>query len=59
MIVADALDVLWSLGWAVLAWLLFFSAVVTGLIFGTAALALWVWQRIRRPDHRGDYEEAA
>lgn len=47
MIIGDALDALWSLGQAGIAWLLIAAAAGTALIFGTiagvslACRALW------------------
>ncbi|MGW2170376.1 hypothetical protein ACWC1C_07570 [Streptomyces sp. NPDC001705] len=64
MIIHEAIDTIFTLGWTLLAWIAALAALVTAVLFGTAAAMCWtvqvLWRRTRR--HRpspDDYEEAA
>lgn len=64
MIIHEAIDTMFTLGWALIVWIAVFAAIGTGLLLATAAAICWtaraVWRRIRRPKPaRDDYEEAA
>ncbi|GHI91302.1 hypothetical protein [Streptomyces olivaceus] len=48
MIVAEALDALWSLGWAFLIWLVVLAAVGTAVLLGTVAGLWWVCRAVWR-----------
>lgn len=65
MIIREAIDTIFTLGWALLAWVAVLAALATAVLFGAVAALCWtvraVWWRFRRRPRpaRDDYEEAA
>ncbi len=62
--IAEAIDTIVTLGWALIAWVVVLSAVGTVLLLGVTAAAVWtcraVWRSVRRPElEPDDYEAAA
>lgn len=60
--IAEALDTLITLGWALLGWITVLAAVGTIVILTTAATGVWAIGAVRRVFRRhrpDDYEEAA
>lgn len=51
--IAEAIDTLWTLGWALLAWIVVGATVVTVGLLGTVAAVWgawrWLYARVRRP----------
>ncbi|MEU8555922.1 hypothetical protein AB0C80_18300 [Streptomyces anthocyanicus] len=61
---AEALETIFVLGWALLAWVAVLSALFTTIVLAVIAAVWWtgavVWRQIRRRrPARADYEEAA
>lgn len=61
---AEALETILVLGWALLAWVAVLSALFTIVVLGVIAAAWWtgalMWRQLRRRrPARDDYEEAA
>ncbi|MEU3683731.1 hypothetical protein AB0E99_22725 [Streptomyces sp. NPDC030592] len=65
MIIREAIDTIFTLGWALLAWVAVLAALTTAVLFGIAAAVCVtvraLWRRIRRQQRpsRDEYEEAA
>lgn len=61
--IAEALDTLTTLGWALLGWITVLAAIGTIIILTTAATGVWAIgaarRAFRRHTDRDDYEEAA
>ncbi|MFG2679219.1 hypothetical protein [Streptomyces sp. NPDC048392] len=62
--ITEALDTLYTLGWALLGWVVVLSALFTVIVLAIVAAVWWtgavVWRLIRRPrPARDHYEEAA
>ncbi|MBL3669088.1 hypothetical protein JL475_24455 [Streptomyces sp. M2CJ-2] len=54
--IAEALDTMWTLGWALTAWIAVFAAVGTIVIFATIAAGAWatraLWRATAGPSWR-------
>ncbi|MCF2130160.1 hypothetical protein L1I79_27560 [Strepomyces sp. STD 3.1] len=64
MIIHEAIDTIFTLGWTLVAWVVVLAALVTAVLFGTAAAMWWTVRVLRRRTRRhrpspDDYEEAA
>ncbi|MER5213675.1 hypothetical protein ABT063_24665 [Streptomyces sp. NPDC002838] len=61
--IAEAIDTVIALGWALLAWILVFATVGTIIVLTAAATGVWavgaVRTAMRGRSHHDDYEEAA
>ncbi|MEW2451237.1 hypothetical protein AB0896_27390 [Streptomyces parvulus] len=64
MMIHEAIDTIFTLGWSLLAWIAVLAALVTAVLFGAAAAVAWAIRVLRRRSRRhrpspDDYEEAA
>ncbi|MET9140530.1 hypothetical protein [Streptomyces parvulus] len=64
MIIHEAIDTIFTLGWSLFAWIAVLAALVTAVLFGGAAAVAWTVRVLRRRTRRhrpspDDYEEAA
>ncbi|MFF9269121.1 hypothetical protein [Streptomyces rochei] len=61
--IAEAIDTVLVLGWALVAWVVVLSAAGTVILLGVTAAVAWtcrtVWRSIRRPAPAPDDYEAA
>lgn len=57
--IAEAIDTVITLGWALLAWILVLATVGTIIVVTAAATGVWAVGALRARRSRTDHEEAA